>query len=692
MLLQICLAVIISKVSAATDGTSMELAAVSACVLKGGRISFLRDANGQPTVPRCLVQTFCPTKSVEAYGSCVAPAVQGQAMEIAITLHSSCSACIQDQGISIAGKLWLSLVSALQVPLQESKASVLLSGASYTKRYPMKHFTLKRQNEAPLVTATGGSLSSVAADDGQWYDFFMAVRIHTARIAQDDEMFLKILASDPTPLKQVLGSSGVDVDIFEVAPTPTQEVLGVDDLVAAFQLVGYDWNQQPAQSSNPRQPPNQASGAGSASSPSPTTTAQVSGCACQATWIGDGMCDTYCNTKACNWDGGDCSLTSTSTKPPTSTAQSTTAASNSGIKSGCVCDASWLGDGMCDKVCNVADCGFDGGDCSATSAKFTPQRTTAISTSFLPRTTATEGCRCSLSWIGDGTCDGYCNTKACNWDGGDCRSPSTSKTGSAGSATNAELDSLAAADSIQNSPVVSLSIKNGTTSNSWLIQASSNGKVWNVDPSLEEESIAKSFFNPVFFSLVGVCLVCVIPALCLAVRRRFVRLGTSNSRPRVSQSGIPIGKGGKFLEKTPQAWHSSEAEDPAFERTWSSRSTTISGTSEDQGSSQAPSYWEYWTRIPSKEAKVHPEDQVDPEIRDSHGAWRKPGKTNTWTFSSVAEGKTEGPRPSPESWNQPEGPRTPPPMNWYQRQEQERQKKMQDHEELKRQEAKRAKE
>jgi hypothetical protein len=239
LLLHIIFAVNIFKAWAANDGTSMELAAVSACVLKGGRISFLRDSNGQPTVPKCLAESACPRRSVEAYSSCVSPAVQGQAMEIAITLHSSCSACIRDQGIEVAGKLWLSLVSALQVPLQESKATVLLSGAAYTKRYPMKHFTLKRQNEAPLVTMSGGSLATIAADDGQWYDFFMAVRIHTARIAQDDAVFLKILASDSSPLRQVLGQTGVDVDIFEVAPTPTQEVRGVDDLVCRTNFLSF---------------------------------------------------------------------------------------------------------------------------------------------------------------------------------------------------------------------------------------------------------------------------------------------------------------------------------------------------------------------------------------------------------------------------------------------------------------------
>lgn len=27
---------------------------------------------------------------------------------------------------------------------------------------------------------------------------------------------------------------------------------------------------------------------------------------CPGSWLGDGYCDTSCNTSACEWDGGDC--------------------------------------------------------------------------------------------------------------------------------------------------------------------------------------------------------------------------------------------------------------------------------------------------------------------------------------------------------------------------------------------------
>jgi hypothetical protein len=33
----------------------------------------------------------------------------------------------------------------------------------------------------------------------------------------------------------------------------------------------------------------------------------------------------------------------------------------------CNCSDDWIGDGHCDGMCNVAECGFDGGDCAFTA-------------------------------------------------------------------------------------------------------------------------------------------------------------------------------------------------------------------------------------------------------------------------------------------------------------------------------------
>lgn len=97
---------------------------------------------------------------------------------------------------------------------------------------------------------------------------------------------------------------------------------------------------------------------------------------CSDAWIGDGWCDISCNITACNFDGGDCAG-----KPPSLSSLGT----NRGIDStfdfdsfssfnddkitfNCAhgCRVEWIGDRMCDSLCNNADCGFDGGDCKDT--------------------------------------------------------------------------------------------------------------------------------------------------------------------------------------------------------------------------------------------------------------------------------------------------------------------------------------
>ena len=80
-----------------------------------------------------------------------------------------------------------------------------------------------------------------------------------------------------------------------------------------------------------------------------------------------------CNVASCGFDGGDCGVNKTKV---------------------CKCDSSWLGDGFCDVVlgCNVTECGFDNGDCSPCADE------------------------CSRVAQGDGVCDPACNTPACGLD------------------------------------------------------------------------------------------------------------------------------------------------------------------------------------------------------------------------------------------------------------------------------------
>ena len=88
------------------------------------------------------------------------------------------------------------------------------------------------------------------------------------------------------------------------------------------------------------------------------------------------------------------------------------------------CVSSWISDGWCDSVNNNAACNYDGGDCCSS---------TCVSSSYTCGVAGYD-CRgypsstCYSSWQGDGECDDNlgCNTRATNYDGGDCCSPYTS--------------------------------------------------------------------------------------------------------------------------------------------------------------------------------------------------------------------------------------------------------------------------
>ncbi|KAL4165288.1 hypothetical protein KRP22_004017 [Phytophthora ramorum] len=93
---------------------------------------------------------------------------------------------------------------------------------------------------------------------------------------------------------------------------------------------------------------------------------------CWETSLANGRCDKECNVTACDFDMGDCgcdvnpldgsvtcdadkiaSILEHSPKPPkigNHLCQGT-------------CHYQWLGNGVCDRTCNVSSCAFDGGDC-----------------------------------------------------------------------------------------------------------------------------------------------------------------------------------------------------------------------------------------------------------------------------------------------------------------------------------------
>lgn len=109
------------------------------------------------------------------------------------------------------------------------------------------------------------------------------------------------------------------------------------------------------------------------------------GCAAKS---GNRKCEEECNTYACNFDGGDCTL---------------------GVNPWINCTATsvncWevFGNGICNEECNNAHCLFDGRDCQK---------------KLKPCQEAFDAF-CSENYA-NGVCDPVCNTAECNWDGLDC--------------------------------------------------------------------------------------------------------------------------------------------------------------------------------------------------------------------------------------------------------------------------------
>jgi hypothetical protein len=79
------------------------------------------------------------------------------------------------------------------------------------------------------------------------------------------------------------------------------------------------------------------------------------------------------------------------------------------------CSDSWIGDGFCDKACNVSECDFDFPDCvNSTSGTSTYNN----GASSKPNYFCQKGC--PDSWLADKVCDQRCKVEACGYDIGDC--------------------------------------------------------------------------------------------------------------------------------------------------------------------------------------------------------------------------------------------------------------------------------
>ena len=86
---------------------------------------------------------------------------------------------------------------------------------------------------------------------------------------------------------------------------------------------------------------------------------------CPSSWVNDKYCDKACNVSECDWDGGDCIGVKRKAQWNYQGWQS----QHTGYRiqfcsPGCA--DTWVGDRYCDVACNVAQCGYDAGDCGIT--------------------------------------------------------------------------------------------------------------------------------------------------------------------------------------------------------------------------------------------------------------------------------------------------------------------------------------
>lgn len=79
---------------------------------------------------------------------------------------------------------------------------------------------------------------------------------------------------------------------------------------------------------------------------------------CSEAWIGDGYCDRACNVSECNFDFPDCV---NQTEPGSRFRGESRKQSNVHCSKGC--PDSWLGDRVCDNRCSKEECAYDAGDC-----------------------------------------------------------------------------------------------------------------------------------------------------------------------------------------------------------------------------------------------------------------------------------------------------------------------------------------
>lgn len=161
---------------------------------------------------------------------------------------------------------------------------------------------------------------------------------------------------------------------------------------------------------------------------------------CGPSLLGNGVCDSQCQSAACGYDKGDCgycavgcSLDMLENARCDEACNVQRCAYDRGNCGECALGC-WavqqLGNGLCENECNVEECSFDAGDCAlcAQDCSLDMLGDGECQPACLTALCGFDGCDCEgwasdecyLPNVGDGVCDLNCYTAGTLWDGGDC--------------------------------------------------------------------------------------------------------------------------------------------------------------------------------------------------------------------------------------------------------------------------------
>ena len=141
---------------------------------------------------------------------------------------------------------------------------------------------------------------------------------------------------------------------------------------------------------------------------------------CSDSWVHDGVCDQACNVSQCDFDGGDCLQQKADSLEPVQDEPDI-------VKAGHYADEDGPEDAEKDDEDNEADELLHPkmtDDAKEDEKEEEAKDSVGSGFSFEDPTNMWERrlCArgCNVGWIGDGTCDVACNVAACGFDGGDC--------------------------------------------------------------------------------------------------------------------------------------------------------------------------------------------------------------------------------------------------------------------------------